>query len=646
MQDGFLGAMLIQLPFELLHEIILLNDDQITKEGPVATYLDASAIHSEFIPERPKPCAGSVARVCKSWHSFIKNSPRLRLSCLMIANVRHGGKDPQEERKAALDEAFVNGILTSNADLDIFIGHSYPDWEEIVSAIDRLLCGTVGRWRWLGIDECFGKSSDLWISLVTGLTSTPRLRGIYYTGCTGWLASVKQWRAPRLETVEVLDHYEPTGSTKLPELTQPFKNVFKRAKYSSLMGYLLDDDFTHQRILLLYRVFPLIENLHLSVGEHQHGSERYLRVSILSDCEPDTEDLAISQRHLALSGSERFIIRCMKSFPVQDMHSLSIRAAGAATDLHEPFETPNLLSLQLEVFFPRLSSTLSYVECKNLTFLGLDICARTAVDVSLDRAFPALLRFRLRRGGKPFWAKRMTFDVGNLSAPNLQELFLTGVLKKPILGYTIKPILPNLRKVVLGSLEQSASSGDLDFLSAFNAPMLKVLDLTHCRIGDVSIPGAEAIANTIKDALATIEDMHVADLRELVVFQAFVRFMPKLVTLQMRITESVASDFLWFLGACGKDSMNLPLLMKLEIHMHKTWSGECCADEVVRKLVDAILARREVGLVELVHISLKVFDELQYQEACRSQLREVFTNQTNFELCSFDGTQLLFNLTH
>lgn len=634
--------MAIQLPLELLHEIILLNDDQFTKEGPVATYIKASAPHSEYVTEKSKPCASSIARVCKCWRAFVENSPRLRLSCLNLLSATDvEGSLLEAQRKAALNEAFADGIHSSNADLDINIHHSFSDDQEILFAIDRLLCQTVERWRWLWIDGCIRQSSERWSALMASLSSTPHLRGLRYTGDVSWLASLHQWHAPNLETIEVLNHHSTLGSFVLPEIAQAFKSAFKRSRYSNLTGDIPDSDVADQRILSLYRVFPSTGNFDMRVSEHCNISTTHFEVQLLSDCEPGIANLSPPRRQLSLSGSESFVIRMLTEFPVKDIPSLSIFATGSTPDLHMPLETPNLSSLQLSLDSARLSSMLSYMDCKNLTFLDLEIRHLVVATVSLNPVFPALLRFRLATGKGPFQDTRMMSDVGNFKAPGLQELLLQGVLKAPVLQYKVKPVLPNLQKVTFGGGGGFARFGELAFLSTFNAPLLEVLDVTNCRMRNILISDVDATTILIKDALITVEIIHIGNFGALVVLESFVRFTPKLVALQVCIEESLVLELLDFLGIYGEGSTNPPLLSKLEIQTYSTGHGECRAAEVIERLVDAIVARREAGAVEFEHISLKVFEELQYQEACCSQLGEVFTNQTTFELRCYDGTSIL-----
>jgi hypothetical protein len=626
-----------RLPLELLHEIILLNDDLFTKEGPVATYM---ATHrSEYIPEKPKPCAGSIARVCKSWQSYVKNSPRLNLSCFSLF-VETG--EMEEERDVALREAFDDGILSSTADLDIHIHHKFLESDDMIFAIDRLLCGTVERWRWLGVDGCFNRAHERWAALAAGLSSTPRLKGFYFTGDPRWLASPHQWHAPNLETIEVLDHYEMNESRLLLEPTKALGKILMKAKYSGLMGNIPDDDNANQRVLRLYRMFSSTQHLRLRISEEAKRSTSYIGADILSDCDPDTPEHLF--RHLSLSGSERFIVRSLKAFPIQEMPSLSILATGAAIDLPESFETPNLSSLHLSVTFNRLPSILSYVEYQDIKFLDLEIRSEIVENVSLRHALPALLRLRLRTQKRSGLSGTMTFDFRTLNAPRLRELILQGVVKDSTPFSTVKPVLADLRKIVLGGRKQSACFQELAFLSTFDAPALKVLDVKYCDLRFPSSPGVEATENAIKGILEIVEDLRVGDYRELAVLESFIRFTPKLGALQVDIKEVAALEFLKFLATYGdREEMNLPLLTKLEVHI--LWNAdECRAEEVIEGLADAILARRDAGIAEFEHIRLCVSEETQYQQARYSQLSEVIADQTTVEILPYEYVTTLDEL--
>jgi hypothetical protein len=623
-----------RLPSELLHEIILLNDDNCSSLEGVTTNLRQPDCVNYYIKPKLKPCAGSTALVCTDWYSLVKDSPRLWVASFQLADSSENS-EATDERMKFLQATLDANILSSNCDLDIFILCRELDNEWIVTSIASFLHATSHRWRFLEINNSAGEYPGPWLAFAVELSKTPRLRSLCYVGASGWLASSTQWRATMLDTINIYAGLD--SLVTLPVFEDAFTRVFTTAKHGQIIMEIAHADSVNY-IRNLYQLCSPTQSLLLKIdGNCDLG---ILQTDFRVDWVSGVVNNVVQDRKLSFMDTDITLVsQVLEAVEAPEVTSLSIYIAinniiphRALTARHQ---TTGLRYLELTIANDWLSSTFSCLNCTSLTSIQLSIHNLSREDVSLDFALPVLQRLMLRT---TTWGNRSyfkTIGLGGLKAPVLQELHILGFFPDdPQNLPNIKPEFSRLRKMSFG-VDQQSVLDELVLLATFDAPMLTILDISRCNLHTMTMSEIGEATGLIQDVLSRVDELHIWIPEESAVLGIFVNLMPELTSLNININsnrwnpgEARFAEIMTFLGSQREENMAvLPLLTTLGIRVY------CLLGMMVQNLVATVSKRREAGVSELKHIRLETSQDSPLDRAsCCSQLRDVLPRETTVEI--------------
>jgi hypothetical protein len=633
-----------RVPLEVLHDIILLNDDHCTQDGVVT---NSTRLYREsfYLSERLKPCARSIAQVCTRWRLIVKGSPRLWLASLHLGVPSSGyGKTPVGDARSVLQRALSGNILSSNCDLDISIEYLALPFEDkdLISDIDAFLRLTVQRWRCLKLKSCTSLSSMRWAALTMDLFNTPRLKTLHYQGdATPWLGSATKWRAPNLQKLEVRNRVGMVGHLDmLPELAVAFKDAFSNAQYASLTGR-IPLDTAGERMLELYRSCSPFQNLSLTAIESSSRTSSPLAVDVflVVPSKNTTAPNGSLQREVSIAASHTLVIQALQVFPIQELTCFKVYP-----NMHYPIlpETStryqfklwktSLVTSCLSLSFTRgkIPYFFDYLDCTRLIEIDLFL---HETDISLAHFFPSLRIACLSSPGT-VWSSILPFSLSGLMAPSLQDLRLQGLAYTDFQSFPggINLNLPGLYKVAFGTnTHHSSLISEMAILMTLNSPTLRVLDLKKCHMHGVPMSAISAATRSIRASLAIVEELHISIPGSFAVLKSFTDSMPQLLCLDLCIYGKILKEFVIFFGSLSEGVVsNLPCLTALKIRtdleMHEA---------LVRQFADAIVTRRKAGAPELQTIQLTMRFGLVGIETYRSELEDALCSEATLEFFEY-----------
>ncbi len=177
--------MATRLPLELLHEIILLNDDHIdhytgTLENNTEYRAPTDRATNSILSfgRRPKKCARTIGLVCMAWHSFVKHSPRL-----WLCRIRLSLEIAPSTRLIREDFSIRNKDLLHNNDIDIdlYIRSELSERGDalVMEMFVNFLLPNALQWRSLRVD-CH--SPMLWLKIQEKARRLPRMIHLHGLG--------------------------------------------------------------------------------------------------------------------------------------------------------------------------------------------------------------------------------------------------------------------------------------------------------------------------------------------------------------------------------------------------------------------------------------------------------------------------------
>jgi hypothetical protein len=617
-----------RLPLELLHDIILLNDDSCSKDGlETESESEQFSLRNFYLKEKPKPCAKSIALVCRYWFSFVAESPCLWISslCISVPSISVGDGD------SALRDALSFDTLSSKCDLDIYIEcpESTDDPNDLASLISSFLQATVQRWRRFRMIDS-RHTERYWTLLPTDLSNARRLKSVNFGGRDPtMLQSLGRWNAPNLEHIDIdIDYPKPTPILLLDQ-GEHFQQAFRNTRYATFGWSVPRSDMVIHQIVELYRLCPPTQDISLEVVDYHRAGINIVRLDLKAASSRITQGVSRLERELRLKGPKRLIMEVLQTLPMQELTAVALRPVDTSDNSVLALDhssshpaRPSISSLRLLFDYGEITNISEYLDCTNLT--ELDILLHNGMAISLAHAFPALRCLSLITHAS--WVQCLPFGLSGLEAPMLRDLSIKGLkysgLEKP--PDAIKLSLPNLQKATFLVDADYPSLTELAILATIDAAKLLALDITRSQIGRHTSK-VNTLAEWIQDVLARVQEFYLVAPCKWNSFLSFVKFMPNLAMLGLTIDKTENTRVVTLLGCHTAHGLILPLLERLEI------IAQCPYASIVEKLTEAILSRRKAGVPELKLIKLTIpFQTVGVESIV--QLKKVVYHETAYVL--------------
>jgi hypothetical protein len=463
-----------RIPLELLHEIILINDDDVDfKTGKMGGYgptgppaltryhsYEHPRITLYFTPRAPKYCAKAIGLVCQHWNFFVRQSPRLWVSRVTVSL----GKDDRTKT----DILAKIGKIFRDCDLDIQISCcrsiNLTDFVQILASIAT-------QWRSLFIQT---SSLDLWLQFQAACPTLPRLVSL----CCA---------------IKIPEYYHPIGM-HMPQLRylqiehallKPTSHlvIFGSSLTTlSLKGVSFDAGFaavvTQMQLL---SALPHLQQLAIEESESGVALDGHQSMPF-----PPSSERPASLSSARMKVSSVLFHVFLHAFRIDKLRELSLRILGhrngpdAAINL-PALDAPSLLNLELSINPLDLSLLDASASLPSLDVLDIDL--KSPIDhfgqdlaprpLQIGVSFPKLRRLSIKaRRPLPF-----ARYLGGLDAPMLESIDLRNISTPHFYRALGNPFTPFLHLKQAKLFCDDIPCRILEVLTELDLPRLEDLDI-------------------------------------------------------------------------------------------------------------------------------------------------------------------------